>query len=379
MPKPLNIRWATWWPVPYWTDRFDVLAQHPQVKLKIFFLHGQSKLLPYEAQEAAWQFDYQFLSRKPTDAGYSQRIRLNIPNFLPLILGSFDALVMNYADSSTVSAAFAAMMMGKDYIIFSPNTLMDMRHPSKLKESLKKILFQRALAVFVTGPLQKDYALQYQPDERQIYSIGNPVKDMSSMFKGSREDLRRDYGWRDELIILYVGRFSREKGLEQLLQSTKFLQDSGLNIKLVMVGDGECLADLKKLQAELGIDVFFAGFHEGEKLQAFYAMADIFALPSLSEPWGLVVNEAMQFGLPIVISDKVGAKPSLLEEGKNGYSFPVGDIKALSQKLEKLARDPVLRQNMGQYAKEHIQNHSIEAWCEAVVGAINQALAERKS
>jgi glycosyltransferase involved in cell wall biosynthesis len=111
----------------------------------------------------------------------------------------------------------------------------------------------------------------------------------------------------------------------------------------------------------LGVDgVVFAGFKNQKELPSLYAAADVLVVPSLSEAWGLVVNEAMCFGLPVIVSDRVGAAVDLVREGENGFIFPVGDIDRLAEDLSSVLRDSDLRRRLGQRSREKIRRWSYE-------------------
>ncbi len=108
-------------------------------------------------------------------------------------------------------------------------------------------------------------------------------------------------------------------------------------------------------------NVHFVGFKNQTELSDYYAVADIFVLPSgAGETWGLVVNEAMCFGLPVVVSSVVGCGPDLIHEGKNGYIFQVGDVRALSGYLALLIKNKSTRRNFGVESLKIIRNYNYE-------------------
>ena len=110
----------------------------------------------------------------------------------------------------------------------------------------------------------------------------------------------------------------------------------------------------------------------------FYSLGDIFALPSLFEPWGLVINEAMCFSLPLVVSDKVGCGPDLVREGENGLIFPGGDAAALASCLQRLVAEESLRSQMRQRSLEIISKWNYQADVEGFLEALKVGPAKRK-
>jgi glycosyltransferase involved in cell wall biosynthesis len=109
-----------------------------------------------------------------------------------------------------------------------------------------------------------------------------------------------------------------------------------------------------------------------------YAAVDIMVLPSKSETWGFVLNEAMEFGLPLVITDAVGAGPDLVHPGENGFIVPSGDEPSLCEALEKLIKDPALRSTMGAASRRIVEHFSPENWAAGVVKAIETVVGKTR-
>jgi glycosyltransferase involved in cell wall biosynthesis len=103
-----------------------------------------------------------------------------------------------------------------------------------------------------------------------------------------------------------------------------------------------------------------------------YAEADVFVLPSLSEPWGMVLNEAAAAGLPLVATDAAGAAHELIDEGQNGFMVPAGDEGALAGALRRLASDETLRMAAGAHSRVVADRFVPEAWANAVVGLVER-------
>jgi glycosyltransferase involved in cell wall biosynthesis len=120
--------------------------------------------------------------------------------------------------------------------------------------------------------------------------------------------------------------------------------------------------------------IIFAGFQNIGALSRYYAAADLFVLPSgQGETWGLVVNEALCFGLPVIVSDRVGSAADLVKEGENGYRFPLGDRKALEERLRMLLDDSRLRESFGTVSRKTVRQYSFETDIEGIFHAIKSA------
>jgi glycosyltransferase involved in cell wall biosynthesis len=165
--------------------------------------------------------------------------------------------------------------------------------------------------------------------------------------------------------LLYVGRLDAEKGLETLLEAFRDVPG-----RLLLVGSGGDDARLRDLADER---VTFAGPRDRDELVGFYAEADVFVLPSRSEPWGMVLNEAAAAGLPLVATEQAGASHDLIEDGVNGFRVPAGDVDALREALLRLQADPELRRSAGARSRELAARLTPEAWADGVVTAADRA------
>jgi 1,2-diacylglycerol 3-alpha-glucosyltransferase len=161
--------------------------------------------------------------------------------------------------------------------------------------------------------------------------------------------------------FLYVGRLAPEKNLDTLLSSWSDYRASGGTWSLVLVGDGPLARELRQLAAgsDFADDVIFAGLRNSAELREYYAFASCFVLPSMREPWGLVVNEAMASGLPVVVSDRCGCAEDLVMPDQNGFIFNPSNRPQLTSLLLNLERmDPAHLQAMGASSNDLIRSYS---------------------
>ena len=154
----------------------------------------------------------------------------------------------------------------------------------------------------------------------------------------------------EEVVLLYVGRVSKEKDLDLLAAAHRNLRQRGLPVKLVLVGDGPYLKHLQNTEP----DIFFTGYLSGEELAKAFASADVFAFPSTTDTFGNVILEAMASGLPCVVSDQGGPR-ELVQEGKTGLITKALDVTEFTEALVRLVRDSDLRQAMAQNARRAVE------------------------
>jgi glycosyltransferase involved in cell wall biosynthesis len=137
---------------------------------------------------------------------------------------------------------------------------------------------------------------------------------------------------------------------------------------------------IDEVQAKKVPRVVLAGFLDQSRLPRAYAVADVFVLPSkLHETWGLVVNEAMNFSLPVVVSEKVGSAVDLVIPGANGYVVSADDVSELAGALEKLVRDQPLRESFGRRSAQIISQWSYELSAAGLLAAVAAALGSKAS
>jgi glycosyltransferase involved in cell wall biosynthesis len=198
--------------------------------------------------------------------------------------------------------------------------------------------------------------------------------ERADRLRGRRAELRGSLGAGvADVVVLSVARLAREKGLDVLLRAVATLD--GAPATVVIAGSGPERAALAQLAGELGVDVTFTGDLDRDRLFELYVAADVFALLSSFEPWGVVVNEAAASGLPLVLSDQVGAGPDLLRDGENGVLVPAGDVTAAAAALRKLVGDPAFRTAAGRRSRELVAGWGYEPSVDSFVQAVREAAA----
>lgn len=179
--------------------------------------------------------------------------------------------------------------------------------------------------------------------------------------------------------IICVARLVPIKNIDNLLRAWQLVEETNANYKLIIIGNGYCYDSLNNLTENLDLKhVQFAGTIANDHLPEFYFKSDAFILPSLSETWGLVVNEAMAAGLPVLLSNKVNATNTLLKEGVNGYSFDPYNIKAIATAmLSYINLDTQLKEKMSAQSLKIISEMSYENMGTQLVEALNKIMDQK--
>lgn len=170
--------------------------------------------------------------------------------------------------------------------------------------------------------------------------------------------------------VLYCGKLVERKGVEGMPAAlARLRRHHGLDAELVVAGDGELKASVQAECKRLGVALNLLGFADQETLPAIYRAADCLLLPSLrGETWGVVANESLAQGRPVVLSDRVGSAPDLVKEGVTGASFKAGDADGMADALAvalKISRDPVTEEACRSRAALYSVARAADGICQA--------------
>jgi glycosyltransferase involved in cell wall biosynthesis len=238
-----------------------------------------------------------------------------------------------------------------------------------------------AAGVLVVGSLARESVVSHGADPARVRVFANTV-DVGALavraneLAARRPELRWALGLVEaDLAVLTVARLAPEKGHDTLLRAVAAAGEARLCT--VLVGDGPERGRLQALASALGVRAVFAGDLAGDQVTEAYVAGDVFCLLSEREPWAVVVNEAAACGLPLLLSERVGAAHDLLRDGENGVLVPAGDVDAAARALRELAADPERRRAFGARSREIVSEWGYESSVEALVAAVREAIAAR--
>jgi 1,2-diacylglycerol 3-alpha-glucosyltransferase len=346
---------------PYWQARGRALAARPDVGALLIAVTRKERTYRWEAETTEWVVMASGLYEDLDWRAAAKAVIAELERFGP------DAvLTMGYSDPLMGRVAWWAKRRRVVSVTAWQSTRAD-RARSWWKELAKRwlarVLFD---AAFAGGPWNRQYAIELGfPPERVV--TGYAVVDNEAFAR--RAAAARDQQGRAQ-FFLYVGRFAPEKNLRRLVEAYGRHRQAGGSWELVLVGDGAERDALERMIDEDGI----AGVHVRpwatlDELAGWYGLASCFVLPSLSEPWGLVVNEAMATGLPVLVSERCGCVPELVSEGENGFAFDPLDVAKLTALLGRIeGMDAPTREAMGRESEEIVGRYTPETWAERLVG-----------
>jgi glycosyltransferase involved in cell wall biosynthesis len=214
--------------------------------------------------------------------------------------------------------------------------------PARWKEWAKGIFFRQCNGYFCYGIRSKQYLLSYGVDEAKI-RFRRQAAALPPAY--DPEQVREHYAGNPTQPAtapryVYIGRFSEEKGLFDLLEAIKQVRARLPDATLCLVGGGPLQAALVERIDALGLNstVKLAGALSLDQIGPILMDSTALVLPSHREPWGLVVNEALSYGCPVVVSSVCGCVPELVKEGITGYCFEAGNVDALIRAMDSVAQ-----------------------------------------
>lgn len=378
--RKLRLAYVVTHPIQYQSPLLRRLALEPDIDLTVFFASDHSVQgyadKGFGGVRVKWDipllegYRYEFLPLIRSATKTSFWAPINAGFYSAFKRGKYDVVWLHgYWSINSIFAMIAAKLLSIPLLLRAEGTLID-RHRSRFRLAIKRIFFFIAYH-FIDGVLpistrNRSYWLHYLgpkfPSFSVPYAVDNTYfQEMTASASQSREEFRRSLGLeKKRAIILYASKLIERKRCIDLI-------DAHLGIKpgerpyLLIVGDGpersKCEARVRDAE---DLSTRFFGFQNQSQMAKFFDLSDLFVLPSVDEPFGLIVNEVMNAGKAIIVSDQVGCQPDLIEDGLTGKIFPAGDVLALRSAIESLVRNDELRDVLGRRGLERIKQWSFE-------------------
>jgi 1,2-diacylglycerol 3-alpha-glucosyltransferase len=224
-------------------------------------------------------------------------------------------------------------------VVISESQEFDFKR-SEIKELGKKLILKLIDSAFVGGVNQSDYLIKLGFKKERIF-LGCDVVDNDFFFQSNKADNKKIVSQLPNFFFMTSCRFVEKKNLSFLIKVFEKFQRKIKDWSLVLVGDGPLKEDLIRLSNQLNISekVVFTGYQEYESISSIYNSASCFVLPSITEQWGLVVNEALASGIPVLCSKRAGCAPNLIENNGVGYTFDPFSENDLETKMYQIVED----------------------------------------
>jgi glycosyltransferase involved in cell wall biosynthesis len=362
---------------PYRIPVFNALANQSGIDLHVMFLaENDPSLRDWLVYKDEIRFSHQVLPSWRKRFG-RYNVLLNGGVAAALQAARPDAIVCGgYNYVASWQSAVWAKRHRVPFLLWVESTEKDQRNGYLLLESIKRAFVRNCDAFIVAGVSSFEYLRCFGLPKESIFTAPNAVN--IEFFADHAASVCSDVATQRRKLkvparfALCVGRLVRQKGVFDLLRAYGQLAPSlREELSLIFVGDGAARRELERQAAEIYPGrIEFAGFLQREPLASYYALAELFVLPTHSDPWGLVVNEAMACSLPVICADAAGCGADLVKDGWNGLLFPARDVAALARALTALAGDSDLRDIMGKRSKERILRNSPQACASGIAHAV---------
>ena len=361
----MRVLYLTNYAAPYKVQFFDRLGKH--VDLTVLFAGAQEQ----QVRSAAWfvegdgGFRKVFLTKKAGSLA-GEHLCLDV---IPWLKKGYDKIIIGGYSSPTAMLAMAWLRLHKIPFYMSVDGGL-IREDSAAKYRFKKTLVSAAGEWLSSGKYTTDFLVHYGAAREKIneYPFSSLLAEdirPSVVSDEEQQALRSELGIEEKKMVLTVGQFIPRKGFDILLRAAASLdEDTGIYI----VG-GEPTEEYLQMVRELNLkNIHFVGFVKKERLALYYKAADLFVLPTREDIWGLVIGEAMAYGLPVITTDRCVAGLELVEEGVSGYIVPVEDVAALAERIHSVFA--VGSKKMGAAALERIRPYTIENMVDAHIAIL---------
>lgn len=373
--KKVRLAWISTHPIQYQAPLLRQIAACSDIDLTALFFSDfstRSFVDPEFNRKIEWDtpmlegFRHEFLPGTGSQVGTIKAFEPRVGGLAARLRKSnYDAvLVQGWQHYGMLKAAWLAKRAGLQVLMrceATDHVASSTGIKGKVREAVVSFLLSNVDQCMAIGSRNREFYLRRGVTPENIGSMPYCVDNDHFRQKADATDvaaLRAQLGLDPQRpVILYASKLMRRKFPDHLLEA--FAQLPEPRPYLLYVGDGELKTSLEAAVSQQKLDgVHFLGFCNQSELPSFYALADIFVLPSINETWGLVINEAMNAGCAIITTDQVGSAADLVIDGKNGHVLKAGDIDALSSALQS-SLDPQRLAAMQDDSRERIRHWGI--------------------
>ena len=388
--RPYKLAVVATHPIQYQSPWFRAMAADPRLDLHVFFGHNATA-----TDQASAGFGVQFEWDVPLLDGYPYSFLRNVarrpsvgtfrgidtPEVSEVIRrGGYDAVLVNGWNHKSSWQAILACWRSKTKVMVRGDSHLRTAR-SNLKKVIKALTYRAFIprfdACLAVGIWSREYYMHYGARPDRVFVVPHVVNESwlcgeAARFQPLRLDLRRQWGLGEKsTVFVFAGKLIPKKRVRDFIRALQQAANSGAAVEGLVVGDGPLRSECETLVSSSGVPVRFAGFLNQSEIVKAYIAADMLVLPSDGgETWGLVVNEAMCCGRPCIVSDQVGCGPDLVQPGKTGAIFPLGDVDALAKLMVAFAGDEKLLQQMGIRCRQLMHGCSVQTAVDGVVAAL---------
>ena len=380
--RPIRVLLVTNIISPYRIPLYNHFQQTQNFNFRLLALAGKEANREWQIAKEQIKFDYQVLPGLHKFIWSKEvPIHLNWDLWRELRRYKPDIVITSGYDAPAYWEAFLyCKLFKKKYVLWNGTTLLSVGSTKGLIGRMKQVIIKGADRYVTYGTKAAEY-LEYMGAPRERIHVGVNTVDMEWYRRKVAEVRSTDAFDRERskyptLLMLYVGRLPKQKGVKQVLRALCKLRDS--DIGLLIVGSGPQEEELTRFSQSQNVhNVYFEGFHQQEDIPHYYALADVLILPTLREVWGLVINEALASGLYVLCSNLAGAGYDVVLEEWNGTLFDPSSIEEVVA-LIKRAKETIeeIRSRREAISENACREFSIERSAKAFLDAIRTVMEE---
>ena len=365
-------------PIQYFSPLYAYINQSDDIEITALYYSDISVRGGFDrgfGQAVKWDVDllagypYQFVGPKAHTRTLGGFFSVFTPQISAAVRqGGYDALILHGHQYAADLIAFAAAKAAGIPVLMHCETHLGLRR-TPLRAALRRaglsLLYNACDGALAIGTANAAYHRFLGVPQASISLFPYTVDiarftAASTLSAGERNAMRDRLGVsRGRPVVLYASKLERRKHPDDLLRAASQLAREGIEFDVVIAGSGEMGPELAALAAKRGgPHVVFPGFVNQAEMPKLFGACDVFVLPAHDEPWGLIINEAMCAGLPVVTTTEVGCVPDLVHAGENGALFHAGHVGQLADALRPLLQNADLRRGMGAKSREIIAGWS---------------------
>jgi len=368
-----NLALLTNIPAPYRISAWNCLSRLAHGQLKVWFIAPSESRRSWVVPVEEMNFPWQFLANGSSSNRLLVETKAAGAILVQLIRSRPQAVICGGYNTLAALVCFLwSKIFRRRFVLWPDSNARDERKPGMAKTWLKRLFVSKADGIAAIGKATVEYVRELGAREEQIFLA--PMSTDNEFFareasKVPREQYKQKLGY-PRRLILYSGRLVQQKGVFTLLEAFVSISKELPDVGLLIVGHGPEQSVMEHFcrRAKLK-QVYFLGPRQYHEMPCFYALADVLVLPTFSDPWGLVVNEAFACGVPAVVSNVAGACDDLIIDGETGFAVAPGDPVELADRILQILMDPALRLRMSANCRSLIQKYSPEACAQGLLEA----------
>ena len=361
---------------------YKLLRERGNITIKVFYSWGEQvieeKYDPGFGKNIKWDiplldgYDFEWVENIAKDPGSHHFKGIDNPSLIESIKNWKADAVLVYGWSFKSHLKVMRYFKGRIPVIFKGDSILNekqLNFRNVIRKLFLKWVYSYADIAFYAGTRNKAYYKSFGMKDEQLRFTPHAI-DNERFGKNTIDQVATSFKWkeslgikRDDIIFLYAGKLDENKNTKML--ASVFVELDKSHTHLLIAGNGSCEASLKKNFGSYS-NIHFLPFQNQSQMPDLYAMADVFVLPSISETWGLSINEAMASGKAVLVSDSCGAAIDLVQNEVNGFIFRSGDEQDLKGKMLKFLEPGRDLQKMGNASLEIIKNWNYETDCIAI-------------